>query len=171
MKSHFSQLFWGLLLVLLDFSINGFDILPDGLGYLIVAAGCSGLSTLSPRFSTARILCFVLAILWLVGFAIHRDIATVYGLARTLVNCAFIWQLLGGIAEFAIDRGRRDLAERAHTRRVAYIAIMIATTLLTLIMRGSRDAGPLVIALVISILILMTMILHLIHRVKVELAN
>ena len=170
MRTHFSQLFWGLLLVILDFTINGFDLLPDGLGYLVVAAGCGGLSALSPRFSTARSLCFVLAVLWLVGFAIHGDIATLYGFATTLVNCAFIWQLLGGIGEFAMDRGRSDLAGRAHNRRLAYVAIMIGTTLLAFMMNGSRDAGPLVVVLVVSMLILMVMILHLIHRTKVELA-
>ena len=170
MRTHFSQLFWGLLLVILDFTINGFDLLPDGLGYLVVAAGCGGLSALSPRFSTARSLCFVLAVLWLVGFAIHGEIATLYGFATTLVNCAFIWQLLGGIGEFAMDRGRSDLAGRAHNRRLAYVAIMIGTTLLAFMMNGSRDAGPLVVVLVVSMLILMVMILHLIHRTKVELA-
>jgi len=170
MRSHFSQLFWGLLLVILDFNINGFDLLPDGLGYLIVAAGCSGLSTLSPRFSKARTLCFISAALWLIGFAIQGDIAIVYGLATTLVNCAFIWQLLGGIGEFAMDRGRSDLAERAHNRRLAYVAVMIGTTLLAFMINGSRDAGSLVVVLVVSMLILMVMILHLIHRTKVELA-
>ena len=170
MKGHFSQLFWGLLLVILDFSINGFDLLPDGIGYLIVAAGCGGLSTLSQRFSTARTLCFVLAILWLVGFAIPRDIAALYGLATTLVNCAFIWQLVGGIAEFALDRQRPDLAERAHNRRLAYVVIMIASSLIAIVMSGSRDAGPLIVVLVVSMLVLMVMILHLIHRAKIELA-
>jgi hypothetical protein len=57
MATHFTQLFWGLLLVILDFfMINGFDLLADGVGYLIVAAGCRGLSSLSSRFETAQIL-------------------------------------------------------------------------------------------------------------------
>jgi len=38
-------------------------------------------------------------------------------------------------------------------------------------MNGSRDAGPLVVVLVVSMLVLMVMILHLIHRTKVELAT
>ncbi|MEK6232204.1 MAG: hypothetical protein N2A42_10150 [Luteolibacter sp.] len=37
MRIHFSQLFWGLLLFILDFSINGIDLFADGIGYLIVA--------------------------------------------------------------------------------------------------------------------------------------
>jgi hypothetical protein len=171
MATHFSKLFWGLLLVILDFSINGFDVLADGVGYLLVAAGCRGLSSLSNRFVTARTLCFVLAVLWLIGLAVRGDIAAAHGLVTMVVNCAMIWQLLGGIGEFALSRQRQDLAERAGNRRVAYVAIMTGTSLLAFAMQGSRNAGPLATILVIAMLILIVMILHLIHRVKVELAT
>ena len=91
MASHFAKLFWGLLLVILDFKINGFDLLPDGLGYLIVAAGCGGLGRLSSRFPSARFLCFLLAIFWLGEFVIGGgDIAVIFGVALTLVHCAMI---------------------------------------------------------------------------------
>lgn len=170
MAVHFSQLFWGLLLVILDFSINGFDLLADGVGYLIVAAGCRGLSPLSTKFPDARTLCFVLAALWLLGFAVNGDLAIPYGLVTMVVNCAMIWQLLGGIGEFAMSRHRQDLADRASNRRVAYVAIMVGTSLLAFVMLGSRNAGPIAIILVIGMLFLVAMILHLIHRVKVELA-
>ncbi len=170
MATHFTKLFWGLLIVILDFSINGFDLIADGVGYLVIAAGCRRLSSLSGRFAIARTLCFVLAVLWLVGFVVRGDIAVVYGLVTTLVNCTMVWQLLGGIGEFALSRQRQDLAELASNRRVAYVAIMVGTSLLTFAIQNSRDAGPLVITLVIAALILMVMILHLIRRVKIELA-
>lgn len=171
MATHFSQLFWGLLLVILDFSINDFDLLADGIGYLIVAAGCRGLSSLSSRFEAARVLCFVLAALWLVGFAVRGDIVVAYGLVTLVVNCAMIWQLLGGIGEFALSRQAPHLAARAANRRVAYVAIMAGTSVLALAMQGSRNAGALAIILVLAMLVLLVMILHLIHRVKVELAT
>ena len=171
MAFHFSQLFWGLLLVILDVSINGFDLLADGAGYLIVAAGCRGLASLSNRFVTARTLCFVLAVLWLIGFADRGEISVAYGLVTMVVNCAMIWQLLGGIREFALSRQRQDLAERAQNRRAAYVAIMACTSLIGFVMQGSRNAGPLAIVLVIAALILNVMILHVMHRVTVELAT
>ncbi len=113
----------------------------------------------------------MLAVLWLVGFAVRGEIALTYGLITTIVNCAMMWQLLGGIGEFARSRQRHDLAERAAHRRLAYVVIMIGSTLIGFAMSGSRNAGPLVIILVGSMLILMVMILHLIHRMKVELAT
>ena len=168
---HFSHLFWGLLLVILDFSINGFDLLVDGVGYLIVAAGCRGLSPLSTKFATARSLCFSLAVLWLLGFAVHGDLAVAYGLITMVVNCAMIWQLLGGVAEFSMSRQRQDLAARAGNRRVAYVSMTVAASLFAFAMQGSRNAGPLAIILVIGMLVLNVMILHLLHRVRVELAT
>ena len=171
MSTHFSQVFWGLLIVMLDLLINDFDLLADGVGYLLVAIGCGGLSVLSPRFVTARSLCFVLAILWLFSFAVRGDVAVVFGIATTVVHCVMIWQLLGGIVDFAMARQRSDLAERAQNRRIAYVAIMIGTSLLALALQGPRNAGPLVAVLVVSMLVLTVMILHLIHRVTVELAT
>jgi hypothetical protein len=171
MRTNFAQIFWGLLLVILDFSINGFDLLIDGVGYLVVAAGCGGLSVLSPRFTSAQILCWILAVLWLISFAVHGEFAVIYGFATTVVNCTMIWQLLGGIRDFALDRKRPDLAQRAETRRIAYAAILIGSRLAIFALRNSRDAGLLIAILVISMLVLIIMILHLIHRVKTELAT
>lgn len=171
MAIHFSQIFWGLVLVILDLSINGFDLLADGVGYLIVAAGCRGLSQFSPKFATAGTLCFVLGALWLLGFAVHGDLAIPFGLVTTVVDCAMIWQLLGGIGEFSLSRQRQDLADRASNRRVAYVVIVVSSSLLGSAMQGSQNADPLAIILVIGMLILLVMILHLIHRVKVELAT
>jgi len=171
MRGHFSQLFWGLLLVILDFSINGFDLFPDIVGYLLVAAGCSGLADMSHRFSTARAMAFALAILWLIGFAIHGEFRIFYGISRTLANCAFMWQLLGGIADFATTRGRMDLAKLAYNRRVAYVAIVLGSTCFAFALNGSRNAGPLILVVVVATLVLMVLILHLIHRAKDELTE
>lgn len=171
MRGHFSQLFWGLLLVILDFSINGFDLFPDIIGYLIIAAGCTGLANTSHRFSTARAMAFALAILWLIGFAVQGEFRIFYGISTTLANCAFMWQLLGGVADFATARGRIDLAKLAYNRRVAYVAIILVSACLGFALSGSRNAGPLVLVVVISMIVLMVMILHLIHRAKHELAE
>jgi len=172
MATRFSQIFWGLLLVILDVSINGVDLLVDGVGYLIVAAGCFGLSSLSNRFVGAGTLCLVLVALWLIGFAVPGDIATAQGLFTNIVDCAMMWLLLGGIREFALSRQRQDLAKQASDRRVAYVAITAATSLITFAAL-SVDTGLLVITIVfaaVTMLILLVLILHLIHRVKVELA-
>lgn len=170
MRGNFSQLFWGLLLVILDFTINGFDIFPDIVGYLVIAAGCNGLADTSHRFSTARAMAFSLAILWLVGFAVHGEFRIFYRMATTLANCAFMWQLLGGIADFATARGRLGLAKSAINRRAAYVAVLLLSNCFAFALNGS-NLGPLVLGMVITMLVLMVMILHLIHIAKHELTE
>ena len=170
MPTHFAQLFWGLLIVTLDFRIIVFDVLPDGIGYLIIAAGCYGLNATSSRFSSAWILCLLLALLWLTDFVHLGEISIILDLVSRLVNCAMIWQLLGGIAGYAAERKRSDLAQRATNRRLAYVAMMVSFTLLSFTMHGAHSTRPLIIILVVSVLALVIMIFHLIHRVKTEIA-
>ena len=40
MKTYFDRIFWGLLVVMLDISVDNFDVLVDGLGYMLISAGC-----------------------------------------------------------------------------------------------------------------------------------
>ena len=55
--TRFGQVFWGLLLVILDVTINRFDILPDFIGYILVAVGLGGLTGLSPPVCDSPHLC------------------------------------------------------------------------------------------------------------------
>lgn len=50
----FSKLFWGFLIILLDFRIQGFDILPDIIGYLMIYSGLTQLIYLSEHFKYAK---------------------------------------------------------------------------------------------------------------------
>ena len=171
-SKRFGQIFWGLLFVVLDFKINEFDLIPDFLGYILVALGCGGLVNLSRDFSTAKVLNWVLVVLEFAGYVVNRDIAFIYSLFYTVLNCTMMWFLLGGIMEYASARMRRDLSERASNRRIAYVALMGIAYIIPLFVHDSRDAaGTAGVVLVICMLILLVLILHLIYRVKNELAT
>jgi hypothetical protein len=172
MKTCFSYVFWGLLFVILNISINRFDLLPDGLGYVFVAIGCGGLVSLSPQFATARLLSWVLAVLWLVGFIeAPRDVAVIFGVVVTLINCVMVWMLLGGIMDVATHRNRPDLASRAANRRLAYAVLQLVIQLLGFAAHDLRDiAGSLAAVAVVATLVILVMILHLVYRVRSELA-
>ena len=167
----FLETLLGLLLVYLNFWIYDVDLLVDGVGYLIVAAGCRGLSSLSSGFETARILCFVLVVLWLIGFAVRGDISLAQELVMVVVVCAMMWQLLAGIGEFALSRQAQDLAKRSLHLRVAYVAMMSGVSVLLLAKEGSGHAGATEAILGFVMVVVIGRILHLIHRVKVELAG
>jgi predicted MFS family arabinose efflux permease len=170
MFTRFGQIFWGLLLVILDLRFNSFDVLPDFIGYILVAVGCGGLVVLSRRFSTAQTLSWILAVVCLVGFFIPNDFAALYHFVHIAVDCGMIWFLLGGVMEFASARERPDLSLRASNRRVAYVALMCAATVIGFVARGSRDVATVMgVIFIICIIPLLVLILHLIHRVKHEL--
>lgn len=171
MATRFIQIFWGLLLVIVDFQVNGIDILPDFLGYILVALGCRGLTAVSPRFSTASILAWVMAFFAVASYAIEGNSA-VLSVLFVAVDCAMMWSLLGGVMALAEFRQRPDLSQRASTRRIAYVAIMGLTTLFGLM--GPRSLGGadgLLVMFVIGMLVVLCLILHLIHRTMHELSD
>jgi len=167
----FGQIFWGLVLIIVDININHFDILPDIIGYILVAIGCRGLTTESPRFSTAGTLSWVMVIIVLLGYAVRSNAGSWFGLVSAALDCTMMWFLLGGVMDLAASRQRMDLSERASNGRIAYVAIMAAATLLGLLAQGSPGATVFVaLILVASALVLLFLILHLIHRVRREIA-
>ena len=175
MFKRFGQIFWGLLLVILDFNLNRIDVLPDVLGYLLVALGCRGLSGVARGFAIASSLAWVLT-----GFAVIHALIQLgarihwswFQYLTNLTDCAMMWFLLGGVMELATARQRPDLAERASHSRIAYVALMALATLTGLMARNSRDlAQTLAVLFVIGILLLFALILYLLHRVKHELAD
>ena len=172
MFSRFGLIFWGLLLVLLDFKINGFDILPDLIGYILVAIGCAGLSNVSRRFSTASALSWIMSAITLIAYALKGGAATALGFLHLAVDGAMMWFLLGGVMELAASRQRMDLSERASNRRVAYVVLMSLASLAGFVVQGSSAVSAILsVGLMVCIFALLFLILHLIHRVKHELAG
>ena len=166
------RVFWGFLFVILDVSFNHSDLLPDFIGYILVAVGLGGLRGLSARFATARTYAWVLASASLLALLPWGDLGFVIGLISLGLDCAMMWSLLGGIMDYSAARDRPDLTERASNRRVAYVSLMCVVTFLAFIARGiGAPAGLLAAATVVCLVVLLVMILHLIHRVRVELAT
>ena len=173
MFKHFGQIFWGLLLVILDININHIDILPDFIGYILVAMGCRGLAMVSHRFVTAQTLSWILAVFALTDYVpLGHDASAVFSLVHLAVDCTMMWFLLGGVMEFAAARRRMDLSLQAAHRRIAYIALTCAATFIAH-MTGRADyaAFTVGISIVICILILLFLILRLIYQVRHELTG
>ncbi len=166
------RVFWGLLLVILDIRLNHLDLLPDFIGYILVAVGLGGLTGLSDRFEAARTCAWVLVPISVAALVPWGELGLILGLIPLGLNCAMMWFLLGGIMDYTAAQGRPDLAERASNRRVAYVFLMCFVTFLALIARGVR--APVVLLgtmTIICLVALLVMILHLIYRVRTEVAG
>jgi hypothetical protein len=178
--NHFRKIFWGLLL--LDLTLC--DVRCAALAYLLLALGAAGLVPASRRFRTAAVLgwaglIWCLVSVWLLDLAVVGqpridDDSILYTNVRTLIDCGLIWVLLGGIAQYTDDRGRRDFARRAGQLRIAYLVIAFAGLLPdSIIARGappgfSTATGSFALVCFVAWLVWLVVALRLIYRVPRE---
>lgn len=167
----FAQIFWGVFLSFFSLKINGFDLLPDVIGYILMAVGLGGVGEISGKFSTASVCAWIMSPISVVGMIPSRtvsELAIIVMPFSLVFGCTLIWSMLGGIIDFATDKQRSDLAERAVNRRLAFVIALCVGTIAGFL---GRDAVILVIPVAIVLAVLTILILHLIHRVKHELCN
>jgi len=140
----FTKIFWGFMLVFLDFKINQFDLLPDFVGYFIIVSALSDLNSFSAYFRKARTFAIILAILSIPEYFIGEinilegivpSTSTILILisssALTLIHIAFIFFLLQGCIELANHHQNSTLAKTTKNIQTFYIIILLAVTILT----------------------------------------
>ena len=81
----FDLIFWGLF-SFIDIRINGFDILPDLIGYLLIFAGASKLTGLNNHFTTLRNLALPLAVFSILGIY-HLNIKSTRPPVTSFFSC------------------------------------------------------------------------------------
>lgn len=167
-STRFGLIFWGRLLVILDLYIFDIDVLPDFIGYIIVAVGCAGLSSVPRRFTVASVLSSILTAFALTACLLPGGIATGFEFLNIAVGCTMIWFLLGGVMELAPARQRVDLSERASQCRIAYVVLRCLAALAGVVGGPAIVMGVVVVVCILTLLIL---ILHLLHRAKHELTG
>ncbi len=175
----FRRIFWGLFLVILDFRINGFDILPDFLGFALIAMGLGLLVPLDRRFLTARVLAVLLIVLSLATLLQHTDAAeadawptawALFEVVYDVLDLAMIWLLCGGIIAVAGERGLRDLADRASFRRMLYVGLAMLGWVVALLARGGMPKDVLVV-LVIGLAVLALVVTFLLMGLMLRAAR
>ncbi|MDG0808487.1 hypothetical protein [Cohnella rhizosphaerae] len=62
MRTACSQIAWGLGLMLFDFRLNNFDLLPDALGFILILIGLANQPVRQPAFGIAKIAAVILLI-------------------------------------------------------------------------------------------------------------
>ena len=129
----------GLAFTLLDVRIAGMQlVLPDYVGYVLIAFGLRRLVPLERRFHTAGVLAMVLVPLSLFTFFESRAVLAEQGdvtymvnrlwpveMAAGAVDLFLVWFLVGAIRELALRRARFSLAEPAHVARNMYATVAL----------------------------------------------
>ncbi len=131
---------WGLLLILLDFRLGGFDLLPDVIGWLLLYSGLSLVREEKDAFQKAGRMAIPMALLSLVTlYNPPAEPGTVWpagplgvwsillGIVYLVLTLWTVYQLFQGIMGMAEAQGNRDLEEEIRTRGLQYVGLQIAT--------------------------------------------
>lgn len=128
---------------MLDFRFQGFDILPDIVGYFLIYSGLKDLTSQSRFLARAGKYTLPLIILSLFdlyqaqqpGSGIKLSIESwpfmIIGLAVAALNIMMVHQLCAGIVEMARARRRATLRRNAETRWKLYLYTNLALLILT----------------------------------------
>ena len=144
--SGLAKVFWGLLLVFFDIKIQGFDILLDPLGFLIVIVGLAQLAPRNQRFSRASTAAVVLLVLSILEALFLSESLVQYVLGNyiggffifvisTSANLLFLYYLCRGIEELSQEKGLYELAKKTRKRWSIYLWTSVALFLASLILR------------------------------------
>jgi uncharacterized membrane protein YhaH (DUF805 family) len=134
----FRNFCWGFLFVMVDFRLNGLDILPDIAGYLFFAAGLNVLADRNFYFNKARLYNIIMVIVSIffiyqkpvqntLGINIHFDpLGLVIGLTGLIFIFLFFYHLFMAIKDLADEAGESSIAGEAQQRWKQFVYFQLA---------------------------------------------
>jgi hypothetical protein len=132
------KFYWGFMFIMIDFRLQGIDVLPDIIGYLLFAAGFGILMSNSEYFDKARTLNIRMIILSIfeiyekpaqgggIQFGSLGIFGVLIGIAATVLGLMVVYNLFMGIKDMANQREQIDLSEEADKRWNQYLILSIA---------------------------------------------
>jgi len=127
-RGAFSLAFVGWFLVFFDVTITGFDILPDVVGYVLVAIACARLEDLHRTFAPVRWLAIMMSVVSGVMIMAPAEIRVFWWWVAVTLEVATMAWFCTAIATAAIEHQEDELAAIARSRR----NWMIATSILAM---------------------------------------
>lgn len=131
---NFKKIFWGLLFLLINFRIQGIDIVPDFIGYIFIYMGLRDLAEHDQNFYEGKK--FALPLIILSIFSIYKPqnpsyqinfnvFSFILGIAILILNLKTIYHICMGISSLAINIGDTELQTTAENRWKYYLTVQI----------------------------------------------
>jgi len=162
-----------------DFRINGFDILPDFIGYLLIFLGLSALVNLNEKFNKAKTLALPLIIISVldiyqspvplnIGLMEPKTmIISLIGIISIILNILMIYNICIGIEEKAKESGNFVLGTLARSRWNLYLIFQIIFLVIFVFNSILKLTSPLlVLPLFLFSVIVYIMMLNLISQAE-----
>jgi hypothetical protein len=166
-----AQVFWGLAIIAVDLRLGRFDVLPDFVGYILVALGTAGLVGWSKHFKTASVLSWALVPTTIVMALFQGSFVRLVWVLSMALDGGLIWFLLGGVMAFAGSRSRLEWVSWASLSRRAYLVGMAAGIFIGWIAPALPTLARILSSVTFFAMVLITAaILYLLFKVKGEAA-
>lgn len=115
----YKKIFWGFIF-LIDLRINGVDLLPDIIGYILIFIGLGMLADRNDNFYKAKVIAFpliFLAILDIYQINVSLDRAGTFGILisiiTTIINLVMVYRICIGISQEANKVNDIELESKA----------------------------------------------------------
>jgi hypothetical protein len=137
-KKGLDKFFIGFIFIMLSFTVKGFDIFPDVIGYIFFAFGFRDLILRSEYFKVAskyNIAMIVLSILSLYkmptqGEGFHIDYLGILGIviwiASLVINLLVVYNLFKGIQDISYSQEQYELARESQIKWKHYLFLQIS---------------------------------------------
>ena len=174
MSSGYRLIFIGFILILLDFRINTFDLLPDFIGYIFVINGLNGLSVKGSAFEKAKplaILLLFLSLPSLFGFWENsldtKSLAifpVVYEFVLGLSHLIMMYLIFAGTWEMATKYEDEEWGQHLKSRWNLYAIVNLLFLCMYALSYNFPTIKPLIIVLIIVVLIVEIVAIVLIKK-------
>lgn len=123
-KSYYTRVFWGIIFIYFNINIGTFDILPNFIGYYLIATGLGGLSQKNQAYGIGKIPAYVMIFASLLSLLYPQSIYSheispsnlwMFGISGffALSNIVIIYAVCKGVYDEAEHFQNEDLITRA----------------------------------------------------------
>lgn len=134
----FNKFYWAFLLIMFDFRLMGFDILPDIIGYIFIVQGVSMLIEHNDFFMKAKTMGFFMILLSIIsiyspnnqgdGFtpSLYGNISIIVGIAALIIDLILMYNLFMGIKDLAMQYNETEISNESDNKWKQYRFLVIA---------------------------------------------
>lgn len=142
MKDSFSKIFWGFILVLVEFHFIAIDVLPDPVGYFFIYVGVHALAKNHAFGKKASYLALALVFISLptifiqnsqaseAGHSAPFDMLAIYMLAIAIIKIVLVFFVFKLMLSIGQERGDEALIKRTSSTFTIYIYVMLLSSFL-----------------------------------------
>lgn len=145
MNTYFNRMFWGMILVFFDINLGSIDILPNIVGFIMIATAISGLSSDTKEeksFKKGEVYAWIMVCLACIDIILkfsgygNQDIGIapswiiIYGQLSSVINLIMVYYICKGIYNLGEKAANTEISISARDRWIYYFISTSSTSIL-----------------------------------------